>query len=220
MRNIVVITTLALLVTAFGCSRRQAIPKQYIPESHALLIGKADCITSGLFYDSRNNAKLDIYKLDRDNTREYMTQISSNYTAIPLEPGIYCINKSHIEIQHGLTYEDTYFITSDDKKYSLLFESEAWSGNEIDRTFAAQAAAPNCFGVIKVDTGDIIYYGDLTLDLATTKDKAMFTVTRSPEQAAKVLSKKYSLPADAIKDGEWTGGTFLFGKIRKSGLAN
>lgn len=149
-----------------------------------------------------------------------MTQISSNYSAIPLEPGIYCINKSHIEIQHGLIYDDAYFTTPNNTKYSLLFESNIWNDNEIDRTLGVQIAAPNCFGVIKVKAGDIIYYGDITLDLATTKDNAMFTVSRYPERVVTALNKKYTLSTDTIRNGEWTGGTFLFGKIRKSGLTN
>lgn len=220
MRNILTITTLVLLAAAFGCSRHQAIPQQYIPESHALLIGKADCITPGWLDDSRRNVKLEVYKLEKDNTRKYMTQISSRYSAIPLEPGIYCINKSRIEIQYGLLYDDAYFTTSNDTKYSLLFEPNAWNDNEIDRTLGVQIAAPNCFGVIKVEAGDIIYYGDITLDLATTKDNVMFTISRAPERAVTALNNKYSLSTDTIRNGEWTGGTFLFGKIRKSSLTN
>lgn len=207
---------LCLMLTvclAYGCGPRRL---QYEQNAHALLVGKVDCVTSGWFSDSRRKARIYVHKLRPDGNCSVAGRITSDYTALALEPGVYGLGKAYLEIEAGLTYADYRVPFSGKSNFLPLFQDEFWRLTEVEQALKLGSLAPGLFGVLKVGAGEVIYYGDMTLDAVTTRDRLMFVVTRSEPSARLALDEAHPGQAQSMKNKDWVGASFLLGKIRES----
>ena len=199
-----------------GCAPRPNAPAVYNAKGHALLLGRADCIIPGWFDDSKTGVRLRLYRLNRDGTKTFMANITGEYTAIPVESGIYGIDKDLFDYKPGLIYKTVGYSYKGTPNYTTLFLEDIWNKPFWEQVPLALAAAPDCFGVMRVEAGEVIYFGDLTLDMVTTRNTPMFVVARNKSMAAQALRQKHPGKEGLIIEKEWIGQAFFLGQIRES----
>lgn len=86
----------------------------------------------------------------------------------------------------------------------------------MEQSLEVMKLATDCFGIIKLEAGDVLYYGDLTLDLVTNRSTPMFVAARNKTAAQQALSKTHPAKAQMLKDAGFIGPVFILGKVRDS----
>lgn len=195
-----------------GCALPNT-PKTYMPEQHALLVGKVDCITNGWFGDFRGKARVALYRLNSDNTRTFMKWLTSTYEATPLEPGLYALSNTIYEVEAGITYVEKGIVSKGKPNYAVLFQKDFHQLTALEQAALVALAAPDSFGVMRLERGERVFFGQATLDRVTTQKRVMFLV-QSPSSTPPELAGKVDL--QNLKRKEWVGPAFTLGKIRPS----
>jgi len=212
MKKILFLVCLVICTSCGGVRTEQP----HAGADQALLVGKVSCITLGWFSDNHNKAQLNVYRLNPDGSREYVNTITSDYSVLAVRPGVYGLSKTHFRLGAGLTYIDRGYETKGKPSHQRLFEPDFWQLTEVEQAAQMPRLATEFFGILKVQAGDVLYYGDLTLDTVTNRSMPMFTDARNRQAAEQAVGAAYPSKAGQLKDTYFIGPTFILGKIRTS----
>lgn len=186
----------------------------YTDSDQAILVGKVDCIIWSLFGDRRTDAKLQLFRLNPDGSTTYVNTITSEYSVLFIQPGIYGLSSTHFQV--GALSKDRGYRAKGEPNHAPLFEPSFWQQTEIEQLAEIPKLAPDFFGILKVNANDVLYYGDLTLDTVTNQTMPMFVDSRNGLAAAQALRAITPSKVKYLKNAGFAGPPFLLGKIRKS----
>ena len=215
MSKIIAVFCLACSVLCAGCMGAKP-EAAYTGTDQAVLVGKADCLISVWFSDRQNKAKLDLYRLQADGGEIFVATIGSDYSVLAIPPGIYGLSKTHFQVDTGLRYKDEGYIANGKPNHAPFFEPRFWQLTEIEQAIELPKLETHFFGIIKVEAGDTLYYGNLTLDTVTNRRAPMIVESRTRQAAEQALKAAYPARSNSMKDANFVGPAFLLGKVRES----
>ena len=158
---------------------------------------------------------MSLYRLNQESTSKEVGANGEECTVQAVEPGVCGLGRS-ISYRAGLSFGSGSFSYKGQPEYSPFFGREFWNLTEIQQVPLVARHAPDMFGIIRLEPGEVAYAGELVLDRISKRRSVRMIVRNLPPLAVPFLEAAHPGSAGRMGSKTWVGPVFLAGKLLES----